>query len=541
MSSPVDMIPLMRLVLCSTIFIHHTRIAYPEVHLDTIKEKTGLPNASPQDWLGKATRSLAILATAALIATSTPAFATTNDAAGETTLSSPAMGTGASVTPAVVSLEIAETARSSFKVASTPAISGTAKVGSKLTAKVGKWSPKAKFTYQWYRGKSKLKGATKSSYIPVAADRGNSLKVRVTAKATGYKNTSKTSKSRKIAAGTIKPSSKLKISGTARYGSTLSALVKLPSGSKASYQWYKNSKKVSGATKKSYKLAAKDIGAKYQVRLGVTKPGYNKLALSSNTVKISKAVFKVKTTPKISGTKQAGKTLKASAGSFTPKPSSHSYQWLRNGKSIKKATKSSYKLTSSDAGTKISVKVTAKKKHYSNRSSTSTKVPIAKSSTTVIKHDGTYRVGSSLKPGLYKATGTGDSCYWERLNGFSGSFDDINANHFGAANGYVRILKSDKGFSTSGCGSWKKAPSTGAKTSTISKDGSYRVGIDIKPGLYKSTNSGSCYWATLTDFTGGFEDLITNDFNYDRSILVQIPSTAKGFEKTGCGTLKRIG
>lgn len=509
--------------------------------MDIIKKKAGHENATPRSWHGIVRRTIAGLTAVALVTMSVPAFAETTEAANNSTSVSIAAGTISNDPSATGSVDIAKMAKKSFKTASTPTINGTAKVGSKLTANAGKWSPKAKFSYQWYHGKSKLKGATKSTYTPIAADKGKSLKVRVTATAKGYKNTAKTSKSKKIAAGTIKPSNKLKISGTARYGSTISASVKLPSGSKASYQWYKNNKKVKGATKKSYKLAAKDIGAKYQVRLGVTKSGYNKLNLSSNTVKISKASLTVKSAPKISGTKQVGKTLKASTGSFSPKPTSYSYQWLRNSKSIKNATKSSYKLTGSDAGTKISVKVTAKKKNYSNRSSTSAKASIAKPTNTVIKHDGTYRVGSNLKPGLYKATGTSNSCYWERLSGFSGSFGDIKANHFGAANGYVRILGSDKGFSTSGCGSWKKAPSTGAKARTISKDGSYRVGIDIKPGLYQSTNTGSCYWETLSDFTGDFTDLITNDFSYDRNILVQIPSSAKGFEKSGCGTLKRIG
>ena len=37
------------------------------------------------------------------------------------------------------------------------------------------------------------------------------------------------------------------------------------------------------------------------------------------------------------------------------------YQWLRNGKAIKKATKASYKLTAKDKGKKVSVKVTYSK------------------------------------------------------------------------------------------------------------------------------------------------------------------------------------
>lgn len=428
-----------------------------------------------------------------------------------------------------------------FSKSSVPSISGSAKVGSKLTAKTGTWSPKASFGYQWYRGNAKIKGATKSTYTPVAADNGKFLKVSVTGKSQGYKDVTKTSKTKKITTGTITPSSKLKISGNAQYGKTISASVKLPSGTKSTYQWYKNGKKIKGATKKSYKLGAKDIGAKYQVRMTVTKAGFKKLDLSSNTVKVGKATFSVKANPTVSGSRKSGSTLKATGGSFAPSPSTRSYQWLRNGKAIKGATRSSYKLTNSDSGTKISVQVTANKANYTSKSAKSSSVDIARILKTVISKDGTYKVGSKLKPGLYKATGSGNSCYWERLNGFSGSLDDINSNYIGTANTYVRITSYDEGFKTSRCGSWKQVSSSGAKATTIKKNGTYRVGIDIKPGLYKGISSDSCYWETLYDFTGDFYDIIENDFSYDRYIYVDIPSDAKGFKKNGCGTLKRIG
>ncbi|MDR1852772.1 MAG: hypothetical protein LBR21_09040 [Propionibacteriaceae bacterium] len=68
-------------------------------------------------------------------------------------------------------------------------------------------------------------------------------------------------------------------------------------------------------------------------------------------------------TASVSGTAKVGKTLKVKASaSATAK---YTYQWLRSGKSIKGATKPTYKLTSADKGKKISVKVTAKKSGYS--------------------------------------------------------------------------------------------------------------------------------------------------------------------------------
>ena len=75
-------------------------------------------------------------------------------------------------------------------------------------------------------------------------------------------------------------------------------------------------------------------------------------------------------TPTISGTTKVGKTLTAAAGSWDPQPS-FSYRWYRSGKAISKATKSTYKLTKSDAGKTIMVKITATKSGYETLSKTS--------------------------------------------------------------------------------------------------------------------------------------------------------------------------
>lgn len=69
-----------------------------------------------------------------------------------------------------------------------PSITGTAKVGTKLTAKAGVWSTPGKASYQWLRNGAPIKGATYSSYTPKAADLGKKIKVQVTyaAKVAGY-------------------------------------------------------------------------------------------------------------------------------------------------------------------------------------------------------------------------------------------------------------------------------------------------------------------------------------------------------------------
>ena len=70
--------------------------------------------------------------------------------------------------------------------------------------------------------------------------------------------------------------------------------------------------------------------------------------------------------------------------------------------------------------------------------------------------DGTWVVGSEISPGSYQAPG-GFLCYWERLSGFSGGFNEIIAN--GGVEGgrqIVTIQTSDAGFKTNGCGEWSR-------------------------------------------------------------------------------------
>ena len=69
--------------------------------------------------------------------------------------------------------------------------------------------------------------------------------------------------------------------------------------------------------------------------------------------------------------------------------------------------------------------------------------------------DGAYLVGLDIGPGTWTSPG-GDSCYWERLSGFSGDFGDIEANGLGASNVVLTIQSTDAGFKSSNCGTWAK-------------------------------------------------------------------------------------
>jgi putative cell wall-binding protein/peptidoglycan/xylan/chitin deacetylase (PgdA/CDA1 family) len=87
----------------------------------------------------------------------------------------PAGGTTATATSAGV------TVGGGAITAGTPIITGTARVGTQLTANAGTWTPTGvTFTYQWLRNGTAIPGATAATYTLVAADVGTRISVRVT-------------------------------------------------------------------------------------------------------------------------------------------------------------------------------------------------------------------------------------------------------------------------------------------------------------------------------------------------------------------------
>jgi peptidoglycan/xylan/chitin deacetylase (PgdA/CDA1 family) len=150
----------------------------------------------------------------------------------------------------------------------TPAISGTPRVGSVLTANPGTWSPSGlTFAYQWLRNGTAITGATARTYTPVAADVGTTLTVRVTGTPAGGTGTSATSAG-VVVTVTITPGT-VTISGTARVGRVLTANPGTwsPAGVALSYQWLRNGTAIAGATSRTYTVANADWLTRISVRV----------------------------------------------------------------------------------------------------------------------------------------------------------------------------------------------------------------------------------------------------------------------------------
>ena len=130
-------------------------------------------------------------------------------------------------------------------------------------------------------------------------------------------------------------------------------------------------------------------------------------------------------------------------------------------------------------------------------------------------------VGTEIPPGTYVTVapdGALDYCYWARLSGFSGSFDDIiaNDNLDSGARGRVTISDSDTGVEFTGPCRWvEESESEPVNVGDEVGPGVWRVGDEIAPGTYVTTApDGSfdyCYWARLSGFSGELDEVLAND------------------------------
>ncbi|NMP38055.1 MAG: hypothetical protein GX051_08065 [Clostridiales bacterium] len=152
----------------------------------------------------------------------------------------------------------------------------TPAVGQILTANTSKITPNdTLLSYQWYRGDSPITGATQESYTVSADDYNQKLKVVVSSAqpdCAGSKESALTSAVSAAALGGT-----VTISGELEKGKTLTAQTDgiTPAGvTDFTYQWYRGSTKISGATSKTYVPVKGDVGKILKVTVGSSHSCY---------------------------------------------------------------------------------------------------------------------------------------------------------------------------------------------------------------------------------------------------------------------------
>ncbi|WP_223691378.1 beta strand repeat-containing protein [Leifsonia poae] len=343
----------------------------------------------------------------------------------------------------------------------TPTISGVAGVGETLTAAAGDWLPApVDLGYQWYRGSTAIGGATGQTYTIVAADLGAKLTVRVTGTKPGYNPVTTVS----AATATVQSSLTTAvptITGTAAFGSTLTAVPGTwgPAPVTFSYQWKRDGVAIAGSagTGAGYTLVAADLGTSLTVAVTGKKTSYASATVTSApTASVTPGVLTSIAAPVIAGTAEVGQTLTATDGTWSPSTGLVLLrQWSRDGVPIPDATAASYVLVGDDAGSRITVVVTATTTLYAATSGVSAPTALVTGGTlisAVPTISGLPNVGHTLtaSPGVWTPS-TVFSYQWARngvdIAGATAASYVVTGDDAGAAI-TVSVTGSKAGFTT---------------------------------------------------------------------------------------------
>jgi hypothetical protein len=144
-----------------------------------------------------------------------------------------------------------------------------------------------------------------------------------------------------------------------------------------SYQWFRGSAAIVGATGATHPIVVADIGKSVSVRvatrfLGYTSAGYSVVA---GVVSAAAAPRLVKA-PYVAGTLSVGHKVAVRAGTWSPVPTSYRYQWRKDGVAIKGATASTYALPTAMRGHYLTCTVVTVKSGYKSGVATTAKVLI---------------------------------------------------------------------------------------------------------------------------------------------------------------------
>ncbi len=245
---------------------------------------------------------------------------------------------------------------------------GTFNVGQYLYFTAGPWMPTPDLQVQWLRNGKVIAGATADSYLVQTADKGKRIDFRESATLAGYHSTTATSRTtKKIGAPLLTQAPTPSFFGTDIVGHVLTLDTEGswgPTPVHLSYAWTLGGKKVKGATKTTFTLPPSAAEKEVAVVVTGTKSGFAATSRTSSNSFVEPAPWVTIGTASISGGHTVGDTLTAGHGTWSPTPTSYSYEWLRNGLQISGASKRTYKLKSADAGKTIQVEVRPHRSGY---------------------------------------------------------------------------------------------------------------------------------------------------------------------------------
>ena len=139
-----------------------------------------------------------------------------------------------------------------------------------------------------------------------------------------------------------------------------------------------------------------------------------------------------------------------------------------------------------------------------------------------------------MAPGTYRTRTASAGCSWARLNSQGQLITGRTTND----PDIVTILRTDGFFRSSNCASWSLDLTRITNTPLNSiPDGTYLVGTDIVPGVWRALSTG-CSWWRLSEFTGDGSTIIASAASNPN---VTVMSSDRGFRSVNCSLWQKVG
>ena len=297
-----------------------------------------------------------------------------------------------------------------------PSFTGSAAVGSTLTATVGEWDWDARhlqFGYQWTAGGAPISGANGSTFTVPASLLGQSIGLAVTAHLGESGDATATASTTATAVGSDGASglTSLKaptVSGSVQAGKvvTVSAgAYNVPdSAITLAYQWKAGGVPISGATSSTFTIPSSLVGASLTVTETASLTGSSLTASATSaaasvTANDGQGSLANVVKPTFSGEALLGKTVTATVGTWNL-PSTDltfTYQWTADGKAIPGATASTYKVGNAVLGDALAVTVTAHIGAIATSATSASEKVKAVATTTITIKDSTITTSQKAK------------------------------------------------------------------------------------------------------------------------------------------------
>jgi hypothetical protein len=256
-------------------------------------------------------------------------------------------------------------------------------------------------TTTWFRNGAPIAGAA-NRYTVAEADVGAEITAEATVSQPGYQSWTGSASFGTVIRGYILPVSApvitlesgaqtpyaaypgqvLKASAPPVATRTPTPVAPAPASVTYAYQWQAEGTRgigsIAGATGSTYTVRTEDVGKRIGVYVTPVSANFVGASTTSERWVYAYGKFAAMSAPTVKGTALAGQLLTAVPGPVpTPAPDAHSYYWYRDGAEIAgPSTDPAYRLTTVDAGHKITARVLYEKTNY-DRALSPASAPVA--------------------------------------------------------------------------------------------------------------------------------------------------------------------